>query len=149
MYLFLVLRFWVLLPMANFKNSTTYISIGIALLLMLSLYFIIDPSSTRLFPKCPFLSLTGLYCPGCGSQRAIHNLLNGNIIIGIRHNYLLILVFVVLCYQLILFIANSYFEKSFKNLFHKSSISKTILILVLAFWILRNLSVFPFTELAP
>ena len=28
------------------------------------------------FPKCPFLWLTGLKCPGCGSQRAVHFLLN-------------------------------------------------------------------------
>ncbi|WP_411766867.1 DUF2752 domain-containing protein [Winogradskyella sp. A3E31] len=116
---------------------------------MLSLYFFINPSSTGFFPKCPFLSITELYCPGCGSQRAIHNLLNGNIITGIRHNYLLVLVFAVLSYQLVLFIANTYYKKSIKNLLHKPLVTKGILILVLAFWILRNLPFTPFTELAP
>ena len=31
------------------------------------------------FPRCPFLLLTGLYCPGCGSQRAVHALLHGQV----------------------------------------------------------------------
>ena len=135
--------------MVSIKSKILYIGIVIALLTMLSLYFFINPSSSGFFPKCPFLSLTGLYCPGCGSQRAIHNLLNGNIITGIRHNYLLLLVVAVLSYQLIVFIANTYYKKSIRNLLHKSSITKTILILVLAFWVLRNLPFTPFTELAP
>lgn len=29
-------------------------------------------------PKCVFKTLTGYDCPGCGSQRAIHALLQGN-----------------------------------------------------------------------
>ncbi|MCM1522135.1 MAG: DUF2752 domain-containing protein [Muribaculaceae bacterium] len=36
------------------------------------LYFYVDPSATRLMPKCPVLMLTGLECPSCGAQRAFH-----------------------------------------------------------------------------
>lgn len=28
---------------------------------------------------CPFLGLTGLWCPGCGSTRAVHELLHGDV----------------------------------------------------------------------
>ena len=35
-------------------------------------YFALDPATNAIFPRCPFLTLTGLKCPGCGSQRAIH-----------------------------------------------------------------------------
>ena len=40
------------------------------------------------FPRCPFLSLTGFKCPGCGSQRAIHHLLHGDVLHSIRMNLL-------------------------------------------------------------
>ena len=30
------------------------------------------------YPNCPFLWLTGYWCPGCGSLRAYHQLLRGN-----------------------------------------------------------------------
>jgi hypothetical protein len=46
---------------------------------------------------CPSLLLTGLYCPGCGSLRAIHDTLTGNVAEAFSHNVLLVpgLVFVL------------------------------------------------------
>ncbi|MBF8150537.1 DUF2752 domain-containing protein [Winogradskyella sp. F6397] len=116
---------------------------------MLSLYFFIDPSATAFFPKCPFLSFTGIYCPGCGSQRAIHHILQGQIITGIRHNYMFLLVTVVLGYQAVIFVITKFGTKTYNNLLHKSKMTNTILVLVILFWILRNIPYFPFTELAP
>jgi len=135
--------------MAIIKQRLIYIGIAIVLILVLSLYFFIDPSKAGLFPKCPFLSLTGLYCPGCGIQRAIHDILNGQILTGIRHNYLLLLVGAVLIYQIWILIKQQRTNESSSNLLHKASVTKFILFLVLAFWALRNLPYFPFTELAP
>jgi hypothetical protein len=43
----------------------------------LTLLFLLDPASTRVFPACPFHRLTGLHCPACGSTRALHQLLHG------------------------------------------------------------------------
>lgn len=37
-----------------------------------------NPEGNIFFPKCPFLWLTGWKCPGCGAQRALHQLLNGH-----------------------------------------------------------------------
>ena len=38
-----------------------------------------NPSSFTFYPRCPFYVLTGYKCPGCGTLRAIHHILNGNI----------------------------------------------------------------------
>ena len=38
-----------------------------------------NPATTQILPPCPFLALTGFYCPGCGSTRAMHQLLHGRI----------------------------------------------------------------------
>ncbi|WP_243836001.1 DUF2752 domain-containing protein [Sphingobacterium paludis] len=53
-------------------------------------YYQYDPLQSPWFPKCPFKTLTGLDCPGCGSQRAIHALLHGDILGAIRFNALLL-----------------------------------------------------------
>lgn len=57
---------------------------------MLCLYFFFDPSEAGWFPRCPFYGLTGLKCPGCGTQRALHQLLEGNVAEACRYNAALI-----------------------------------------------------------
>lgn len=55
------------------------------------IYYIFNPIDSQIFPKCPFLLLTGLKCPGCGSQRAIHSLLHLDFIKALHCNILLVL----------------------------------------------------------
>lgn len=54
------------------------------------LYFLVDPGESAMMPKCLFKTLTGLDCPGCGSQRALHALLHGNLAEAWRMNALLV-----------------------------------------------------------
>ena len=54
------------------------------------IYYSFNPSIYTLFPKCPFLALTGLQCPGCGSQRAVHSLLHLDIRNAFGYNALLV-----------------------------------------------------------
>jgi len=132
------------------KLKIPFIIIGVLMFFgMLALYVFWNPTETNIFPKCPVYSVTGIYCPGCGSQRAVHKLLNGNIIEGIRHNYLIALLGLVLSYQAFIFIMNNVLQKGIVNLLHKSKVTFGILIFVILFWILRNINLFPFTELAP
>ncbi len=44
---------------------------------------------TGFMPRCPVKMFTGLDCPGCGSQRALHSLLEGHLLESVRHNLLL------------------------------------------------------------
>ena len=62
-----------------------------------------DPSEYVLMPKCPFKMLTGLDCPGCGFQRAMHALLHGHVAEAIRFNVFLV---VAVPYLLALLVAN-------------------------------------------
>jgi len=116
---------------------------------ILALYIYWNPSDSNIFPKCPLYSITGIYCPGCGSQRAAHQLLNGNVIEAVRHNYLIALLFLVLLYQAFIFLMNNVLNRGVTNLLHKSKVTLSILIVIILFWILRNVNLFPFTELAP
>lgn len=52
---------------------------------MIALYALVDPGAA-LFPRCPLKALTGFDCPGCGSQRAFHAILRGDIAGAWRYN---------------------------------------------------------------
>lgn len=39
----------------------------------------VDPNEAGHYPSCPFLALTGLYCPGCGTMRMLHHLTDGDV----------------------------------------------------------------------
>lgn len=46
----------------------------------LTLLWFYNPAETKIFIPCLFRLVTGVPCPGCGMQRAIHLLLHGRII---------------------------------------------------------------------
>ncbi len=54
------------------------------------LYLLAEPSS-GLYPRCSFKMLTGLSCPGCGSQRAVHAMLAGDFRAAFAYNALFML----------------------------------------------------------
>ena len=54
------------------------------------LYIYVEPSS-GLYPRCGFKMLTGLSCPGCGCQRALHALAAGDLRAAVGYNALFIL----------------------------------------------------------
>lgn len=69
------------------KRSSIIIGLSaIVVIAALVIYGSFDPEAARFFPKCPFYSLTGLKCPGCGSQRALHQLLTLHPAEAFRYN---------------------------------------------------------------
>jgi hypothetical protein len=48
----------------------------------------VDPNQHGHYPTCPYLYLTGLYCPGCGSLRMIHALAHGHLAEAFGRNML-------------------------------------------------------------
>lgn len=121
----------------------------IVLFLVVLVYFSYNPSESSIFPKCPFYSFTGFFCPGCGSQRAIHKFLHGDIFGGFKHNYLIMLLPMVLIYDWAVILFNKHSGKKIKNILHYSKVTYSILAIILLFWLLRNINFFPFSILAP
>jgi hypothetical protein len=39
----------------------------------------VDPNQPGHYPLCPFRTLTGYYCPGCGSLRMVHAAAHGHL----------------------------------------------------------------------
>ena len=64
---------------AHHVSRRVWIAVGlIAAAALIAAYYRLGPES-GLYPRCMFRQLTGLDCPGCGSQRAIHALLHGHV----------------------------------------------------------------------
>ena len=115
------------------------ITVGIALLLVFGfVYYALDPASSGVFPRCSFLTITGYKCPGCGSQRAIHALLNGDVAGAFRYNALLLIAipWIALC----LFAETQRTRRP--QLYAKLNAPLLIwlfLAMVLTWWLLRNI----------
>ena len=56
----------------------------------MTIYYLYDPVAAQWTPKCSFKLVTGLQCPGCGIQRALHALLQGHFVDAIHYNYFLL-----------------------------------------------------------
>ncbi|MBX3722811.1 MAG: DUF2752 domain-containing protein [Turneriella sp.] len=121
-------------------HKIALLALGLMLLSVLVLLYLERPAAGGIFPPCPFLWLTGFYCPGCGSLRAIHELLHLRIAAAWSLNPLLIaaipFVAMVLLYRL---------KKKTLPAFVYYAVISTVLL----FWIARNLPYEPFKSLAP
>jgi hypothetical protein len=71
-------------------SGTLVLSGTAAGLALMALYFF-EPGKTPIYPVCVLYQVTGLACPGCGSLRAIHNLLRGDVVAAFLLNPLLLL----------------------------------------------------------
>jgi len=112
-------------------------------------YFYVNPSEVDFLPKCPLYVTTGIYCPGCGSQRATHQLLRLNILGVLQQNVLYFLGILILGYHFIVTSLNSILKKNFYNYIYHPKTPLILLVIIIIYWILRNIPYYPFNVLAP
>ncbi|MBR5685278.1 MAG: DUF2752 domain-containing protein [Muribaculaceae bacterium] len=111
--------------------------IAIALLLVFCfIYYALDPSTSEVFPQCYFLSLTGYKCPGCGTQRAIHALLHGDVAGAFRYNALLVIAIPWIAFCLFVESRRTRNPRLYAR-FNPELLMLLFLALVLMWWLLR------------
>jgi hypothetical protein len=123
--------------------------IAAALVCGLSVIFVFDPAQSHVFPPCPFKKLTGLYCPGCGSLRAVHQILHGRFRAAFRLNPLM---FIFVCTTTLIFFGLRLKGKNSGRLRRVSSgasIGWIALVVIVVYWFCRNIPFYPFTLLGP
>ena len=102
------------------------------------IYSTFDPSASRWFPRCPFLMLTGLKCPGCGTQRAIHALLHGDVLSALHFNALLpVIIPLLLLYGYAELVRTR--KPRFYNRVNSVTAILAVLVVVIVWWIVRNI----------
>lgn len=118
------------------KKKLLVTAIIIAAVLLIFIYGRYNPEEVGLYPKCPFYALTGLKCPGCGSQRAIHSILNLNIRAAFQYNAFLVCMIPVIAVFAVAEVYRRRFPRLYNTLFGPYCIIG-ILILTIVWWVLR------------
>lgn len=117
------------------------------IVLTITAYYFYSPSLGFLpNMQCLFNKTTGLYCPGCGGQRAFHALLHGRIATAAQNNLLIFIVLPMIGIKLFEELSG---KKVFPPTFYSRKIMLPIFLFVLLFTILRNIPVEPFNYLVP
>lgn len=114
-------------------------------------YYHFNPTHyTGQFPTCPIYAFTDTYCPGCGSQRAIHHLLHLDILTAFRYNPLMVLTLPLLFYALFLTYINFAFGTKHRvKLFYSNTFIYVYFGFVIIYWIARNIPLDSLNFLVP
>lgn len=136
------------IPVLPGRRAELFIGGALLLFAVLVLHSL-NPATSNLFPPCPLLWLTGYYCPGCGSLRALHHLFHGDVPSAFAFNPLAVLALPFLFYgaasRATFLMRGRYLPRVFLPPWTIWALAS----LVILFGILRNLPVYPFDMLAP
>ncbi len=133
------------------RDRALWIALGV-LILSIAAYLLRQngPGGLPWLPGCMFHKLTGLHCAGCGMTRAAHAALHGEIGKAFRYNpvgmVLLPLACVGIGIQLIGWVRGK--PLPFRLIVGVKG-GWCIAALLIGFWVLRNIPLWPFTLLAP
>jgi hypothetical protein len=110
---------------------------------------LVAPVAGGPYPPCPFHALTGLHCPGCGTLRCLHALFHGDLAQALAYNALTVLVL-----PFLLIWAGRWGLAAARNRPPRGRRVpgrwiRLLLMVVIAYWVLRNLPLPPFELLAP
>ena len=111
--------------------------------------FLFDPATSSFYGRCPFHWLTGLHCPGCGTLRALSRLLHLNIAAAFRFNAMTVLSMPFMMYAFASRASIGLRGKPLPKFFVPAQWIWGLFALILAFWLLRNIPLYPFSLLAP
>ena len=108
--------------------------------------FFFEPGKSGFFPACPFRFLTGFTCPGCGTTRALHQILHGNFVTAFTLNPLLLLAIPFILFALLRYSVIVMRGGVPRHNVLPASYIYGIFFVILSFWIFRNTPFYPFVS---
>ena len=98
-------------------------------------YYTHDPSGGKA-PRCLFKLVTGYECPGCGSQRAFHSLLHGDIAAAWHYNPFVFFAVPTAIFYIIVENGREAWPRLHARAVHPAILT-AILLAIIAWWIFR------------
>ncbi|HVF21452.1 MAG TPA: DUF2752 domain-containing protein [Pyrinomonadaceae bacterium] len=108
--------------------------------------FIFEPGRTGFFPVCLFRFLTGLTCPGCGTTRALHAILHGELERAFMLNPLLLLASPLLVYAFMRYSVTVMRGGVLRKNAVPAPYLYALFFVLMGFWIFRNTPFYPFVS---
>jgi hypothetical protein len=114
------------------------------------LYRYYDPNGTNpYFPGCYFKEWTTLNCPGCGATRSVYALLHFDFAQALAYNPLFVLALPYLLFAVGCMLFTLWTGKRAPGGRMPLWATKWVFVLIIGYWILRNIDVYPLNLLAP
>ncbi len=135
--------------MQDNRRNQLLVALLVAMAAAAVLLEVFDPATSGVFPPCPLRYLTGWYCPGCGSLRAIHQLLHGNLRAAWGLNPLTVVLLPFLTYGMASFALLELRGQGLPQPFLRAGWIRALCAAIVLFGIARNLTMHPFDLLAP
>src|SRR4051812_18283107 len=113
----------------------------------------VPPHGQAFYPRCPLYEVTGVLCPGCGATRAVSAIFSGHLGTAVHDNLLL-----VAMVPLIVVLWGAWLARTagwsiplprIARIRWSPPLVAAVPLVLVAFAVLRNLPVHPFTALAP
>jgi uncharacterized protein DUF2752 len=98
-------------------------------------------------PVCPTKALLGIDCPGCGSARMLYSLMHGNVLAAARFNALGLVALVLLVWAYAAWTYGRVTGREVRGWQHQRWAAMLTLVLVAAWFVVRNLPFAPFSAL--
>lgn len=117
--------------------------VGAGTLALCVLVYAVDPAEPGNYPPCPTKLLTGLDCPFCGSMRATHQLLHGNVGAALDLNAMTVLLFYPVAIGLFAFWCYRRWRGEPFDLQIPRWLTASVVTLLLVFAVVRNIPGMP------
>ncbi len=126
-------------PIAGRGRRMLYPSLSAAgTLVFLTVVQVIDPNEPGHFPTCPWLALTGTYCPGCGTMRATHALTHGHLGEALARNPVTVISYVAILIGYVNWTQRQWRGKQ-KTTLAPAWMLYLLFAGIMAYWVLRNM----------
>lgn len=127
-------------------RRSTVVAIWLLIIAGAAYLFFFEPGKSGFFPGCPFRFLTGFTCPGCGTTRALHQILHGHFYAAFTLNPLLLLAIPFVLFALIRYTVIVMRGGVPRGNSLPAPYIYAIFFVILSFWIFRNTPFYPFVS---
>ncbi len=122
---------------------------AVAVPLGATLLYTYAPTEYTFYPRCMFRVTTGLNCPGCGMTRCLAALLHGNLAQAFAYNPLFVVLLPAITYGLYTIAYQMWTGRRAPGPSAPVWMMRGLVVVLLAYWVARNIDVFPLNLLAP